>query len=48
MIIDASMAAKLRYSGQMLCSDGAYKDTKFTIPDRSYAGIYQEVIDSRL
>ena len=45
VIIDASMAAKLRYSGQMLCSDGAYKDTKFTIPDRSYAGIYQEVID---
>lgn len=45
VIIDASMAAKLRYSGQMLCSDGTYKDTKFTIPDRSYAGIYQEVID---
>lgn len=45
VIIDASMAAKLRYSGQMLCSDGAYKDTKFTIPDRSYAGIYQEVIN---
>ena len=45
VIIDASMAAKLRYSGQMMCADGQYKDTKFTIPDRCYAGIYQEVID---
>jgi isocitrate dehydrogenase len=45
VIIDASMAAKLRYSGQMMCADGRYKDTKFTIPDRCYAGIYQQVID---
>ena len=45
VIIDASMAAKLRYSGQMMCLDGQYKDTKFTIPDRCYAGIYQQVID---
>ena len=45
VIIDASMAAKLRYSGQMMCADGQYKDTKFTIPDRCYAGIYQQVID---
>ncbi len=45
VIIDASMAAKLRYSGQMMCADGEYKDTKFTIPDRCYAGIYQVVID---
>ena len=28
-----------------MCLDGQYKDTKFTIPDRCYAGIYQQVID---
>ncbi len=45
VIIDASMAAKLRWSGQMMCPSGVHKDCKFTIPDRCYAGIYQVVID---
>ncbi|UZR93360.1 NADP-dependent isocitrate dehydrogenase [Chondrinema litorale] len=45
VIIDASMPAAIRTSGQMWGPDGKQKDTKFTIPDRSYAGIYQETID---
>ncbi|MBS10156.1 MAG: isocitrate dehydrogenase (NADP(+)) [Gemmatimonadetes bacterium] len=44
VIIDASMPAAIRDSGQMWGPDGNQKDTKFTIPDRSYARIYQEVI----
>ena len=44
VIIDASMPAAIRESGQMWGPDGAQKDTKFTIPDRCYAGIYQETI----
>jgi isocitrate dehydrogenase len=43
IIIDASMPAALRSSGQMWGADGKLKDTKALIPDRSYAGIYQEV-----
>ncbi|TLX74407.1 NADP-dependent isocitrate dehydrogenase [Labilibacter sediminis] len=43
IIIDASMPAALRTSGQMWGPDGNLKDTKALIPDRSYAGIYQEV-----
>lgn len=43
VIIDASMAAALRDSGQMWGPDGNLHDTKFTIPDRSYARMYQEV-----
>ena len=43
IIIDASMPAALRTSGQMWGPDGKLKDTKALIPDRSYAGIYQEV-----
>jgi isocitrate dehydrogenase len=43
IIIDASMPAALRSSGQMWGPDGKLKDTKALIPDRSYAGIYQEV-----
>ncbi|MGD9264359.1 MAG: NADP-dependent isocitrate dehydrogenase [Lysobacterales bacterium] len=45
IIIDASMPAALRASGRMWGPDGRQKDTKFVIPDRSYAGIYQAVIE---
>ncbi|REL35495.1 NADP-dependent isocitrate dehydrogenase [Thalassotalea euphylliae] len=45
IIIDASMPAALRASGQMWGPDGKQKDTKFTIPDRNYAGVYQAVVD---
>jgi isocitrate dehydrogenase len=45
VIIDASMPAAIRTSGKMWGPDGKAKDTKYVIPDRSYAGIYQVVID---
>jgi len=45
IIIDASMPAAIRNSGRMWGSDGNLHDTKFVIPDSSYAGVYQEVID---
>ncbi len=45
VIIDASMPAMIRTSGQMWNKDGKLQDTKAIIPDRSYAGIYQETID---
>ncbi len=45
IIIDASMPAALRTSGQMWDPDGKLKDTKFTIPDSSYAAVYQAVIE---
>ncbi|MGK0285620.1 MAG: isocitrate dehydrogenase, partial [Salibacteraceae bacterium] len=45
VIIDASMPAAIRNAGQMWGPDGKAKDTKFIIPDRCYAGIYQETID---
>jgi isocitrate dehydrogenase len=45
VIIDASMPAAIRTSGQMWGPDGQLKDTIFTIPDRSYAGVYQETMD---
>ena len=45
VIIDASMPAAIRSSGQMWGPDGKLHDTKAMIPDRCYAGIYQEVID---
>ncbi|MDA9555968.1 NADP-dependent isocitrate dehydrogenase [Vibrio sp.] len=45
VIVDASMPAMLRSSGQMWGPDGGLKDTKAMIPDRSYASIYQAVID---
>jgi isocitrate dehydrogenase len=45
IIIDASMPAAIRASGQMWGPDGKLHDTKAMIPDRCYAGIYQEVID---
>jgi isocitrate dehydrogenase len=45
IIIDASMPAMIRNSGQMWSSVGELKDTKAVIPDSSYAGIYQVTID---
>ena len=44
VIIDASMAAAIRTSGQMWGADGKAYDTKAMIPDRCYATIYQECI----
>jgi isocitrate dehydrogenase len=44
VIIDASMAAAIRTSGQMWGPDGKLADTKAMIPDRCYATIYQEII----
>lgn len=45
VIIDASMPAMIRTSGQMWNKAGQPQDTKAVIPDRSYAGVYQETID---
>jgi isocitrate dehydrogenase len=48
VIIDASMPAAIRSSGQMWNRDGELQDTKFVIPDHSYADLYAEtVIDCR-
>lgn len=44
VIIDASMPAAIRSSGQMWGPDGKLADTKAMIPDRCYAGIYDEVM----
>ena len=44
VIIDASMPAMIRTSGQMWNAEGKPQDTKALIPDRSYAGIYEETI----
>ena len=45
VIIDASMPAAIRTSGQMWGPDGDLADTHAMIPDRCYAGIYQAVFD---
>tara|TARA_R110002020_G_scaffold336845_2_gene552305 strand:+ start:218 stop:2440 length:2223 start_codon:yes stop_codon:yes gene_type:complete len=45
IIIDASMPAMIRNSGQMWNADGKSQDTKAVIPDSSYAGIYEETIN---
>ncbi len=45
VIIDASMPAMIRTSGQMWNEEGKLQDTKAIIPDRSYAGVYAETID---
>jgi isocitrate dehydrogenase len=45
VIIDASMPAMIRTSGQMWGPDGNPMDTKAVIPDRNYAGVYQATID---
>ena len=44
VIIDASMPAAIRTSGQMWNKDGELQDTNFVIPDRCYAGVYAETI----
>jgi isocitrate dehydrogenase len=45
VIVDASMPAAIRASGKMWGPDGELCDTKAMIPDRCYAGIYQETIE---
>jgi isocitrate dehydrogenase len=45
VIIDASMPAMIRTSGQMWDKNGKPRDTKAVIPDSSYAEVYQETID---
>jgi isocitrate dehydrogenase len=45
VIVDASVPAAIRTSGKMWNKDGNLQDTLMIIPDRSYAGIYQTVID---
>ncbi len=45
VIIDASMPAMIRTSGQMWNTEGNTQDTKAVIPDSSYAGVYQATID---
>ena len=45
IIIDASMPAAIRSSGQMWGPDGKLRDMKAIIPDRCYAGVYQKCIE---
>ncbi|MGB0891781.1 MAG: NADP-dependent isocitrate dehydrogenase [Flavobacteriaceae bacterium] len=45
VIIDASMPAMIRTSGQMWNKEGKQQDTKAVIPDSSYASLYQATID---
>ena len=45
VIIDASMPAMIRNSGQMWNSEGKSQDTKAVIPDSSYAGVYDATIE---
>jgi isocitrate dehydrogenase len=45
IIVDASMPAMIRTSGRMWGPDGKEADTLAVIPDSSYAGVYQVVID---
>ena len=45
VIIDASMPAMIRTSGQMWDKEGKQRDCLAIIPDRCYAGVYQETID---
>lgn len=45
VIIDASMPAMIRTSGQMWNAEGKTQDTKAVIPDSSYAGVYQTTIE---
>ncbi len=45
VIIDASMPAAIRSSGQMWNSEGEQQDTKFVIPDHSYAPLYAEAVE---
>jgi len=45
VIIDASMPACIRESGRMWNAEGKLQDVKAIIPDRCYAGIYEETIN---
>ena len=45
VIVDASMPAMIRTSGQMWNAQGEQQDTKAVIPDSSYAGVYRVVIE---
>ena len=45
VIIDASMPAAIRSSGQMWNAEGKQQDTAFVIPDRCYSGVYKATID---
>jgi isocitrate dehydrogenase len=45
VIVDASMPAMIRSSGQMWNKEGQQQDTKAIIPDRCYASIFQKTID---
>ncbi|GAA2554959.1 NADP-dependent isocitrate dehydrogenase [Pseudonocardia hydrocarbonoxydans] len=45
VIIDASMPAAIRSSGQMWNAAGELQDTKYVIPDSSYAALYAETVD---
>ena len=45
VIVDASMPAMIRSSGHMYAADGGEADTLAVLPDSSYAGVYQAVID---
>src|SRR4051812_48717192 len=45
VIVDASMPAAIRTSGQMWNREGEQQDAKFVIPDHSYAALYAETVD---
>ncbi len=45
VIVDASMPAAIRSSGQMYNAAGELQDTKFVIPDSSYAALYAQTVD---
>jgi isocitrate dehydrogenase len=45
VIVDASMPAAIRTSGQMWNAEGTLQDTKFVIPDSSYAPLYAETVE---
>ncbi len=45
VIVDASMPAAIRSSGQMWNANGEHQDAKFVIPDHSYAALYAETVD---
>jgi isocitrate dehydrogenase len=45
VIIDASMPAAIRASGQMWNADGKQQDANFVIPDHSYAALYAETVE---
>jgi isocitrate dehydrogenase len=45
VIVDASMPAAIRSSGQMWNADGDQQDTNFVIPDHAYAALYAETVE---